>query len=64
MGEAKDMYGEMSYTLVYRFPKAVKSVTNENAIIDEDGKTVTLKMNFIDMIKSPEMMNLDVILED
>jgi len=64
MGEAKDMFSAMSYTLVYHFPKAVKSVTNDNAVISEDGKTVTLKMNFIEMIKSPEAMALDVVLED
>ena len=64
MGDAQDMFGAMNYTLVYHFPKDVKSVTNEKAVISEDGKTVTLKMNFIDMIKSPEMMTLDVILED
>ena len=64
MGEAKDMFGAMSYTLVYNFPKAVTSVTNTKATISEDRKTVTLKMNFIDMIKSPEMMTLDVVLED
>jgi len=64
MGEAKEMFESMSYTLVYNFPKAVKSVTNENAEISKDGKTVTLTMNFIEMIKSPEMMTLDVVLED
>lgn len=64
MGEAKDMFGAMSYTLVYHFPKPVKTVTNEKAVISDDGKTVTLKMNFIDMIKSPETMTLDVVLED
>lgn len=64
MGEAKDMFGAMSYTLVYRFPKAVKSITNKEAVVSEDGKTVTLKMNFIEMIKSPELMTLDVVLED
>jgi hypothetical protein len=64
MGEAKDMFGAMCYTLVYRFTKAIKSVTNDKAVISENGKTVTLKMNFIDMIKSPEMMTLDVVLED
>ena len=64
MGEAKDMFGAMSYTLIYHFPKAVKSVTNKNAMVSEDGKTVTLKMNFIDMIKSPETMTLDVGLEN
>ncbi|WCO01039.1 hypothetical protein [Psychroserpens ponticola] len=64
MGEAKDMFGAMSYTLIYRFPKTVKSVTNDKAVISENGKMVTLKMNFIDMIKSPETMTLDVVLED
>ncbi|WP_299338076.1 hypothetical protein [uncultured Psychroserpens sp.] len=64
MGEAKEMFESMSYTLVYNFPKPIKSVTNKNAEISNDGKTVTLKMNFIEMIKSPEMMTLDVVLED
>lgn len=64
MGESKEMFEAMSYTLVYRFPKKIKSVTNDNAMVSDDKKTVTLKMNFIDMIKSPEAMTLDVILED
>ena len=64
MGDSKDMFESMSYTLVYNFPKAVKSVSNKNAEISKDGKTVTLKINFIDMLKSPEQMTLDVILED
>jgi len=64
MGEMKEMFEEMSYTLVYNFPKKIKSVTNKNAKISGDGKTVTLKMNFIEMIKSPKDTNLDVVLED
>lgn len=64
MGESKEMFESMSYTLIYNFPKAVKSVTNKNAEISNDGKTVTLTMNFIDVIKSPELMTLDVVLED
>lgn len=64
MGEMKAMFEEMSYTLVYNFPKKVKSVTNNNAKISEDGKTVTLKMNFMEMVKSPKASNIDVVLED
>lgn len=64
MGEAKDMFEAMSYTLVYNFPKKIKSVSNDRAIIDKNGKTVRLKMNFMEMIKSPQGMNLDVVLED
>lgn len=64
MGEMKDMFTGMSYTLKYNFPKPVKSVSNENATITNGGKTVILKMNFMDMMKAPKDMNLNVVLED
>ncbi|MDO6596064.1 hypothetical protein Q4512_04000 [Oceanihabitans sp. 2_MG-2023] len=64
MGDSKEMFEAMSYTLVYNFPKKIKSVTNKNAVISSDKKSVSLKMNFIDMIKSPEAMTLDVELEE
>ena len=64
MGEAKAMFEAMTYTLKYNFPKPVKSVSNKGAEISDDGKTVTVKMNFIEMIKTPENMALDVVLED
>ena len=64
MGDSKAMFEAMSYTLVYNFPKNVKSVTNKNAVISDDKKTVTLKMNFIEMIKYPEQMAIDVELEE
>lgn len=63
MGEAKDMFESMSYTLVYHFPKPVATVSNKNAKISDDGKTVTLKMNFLDMIKSPEASTINVTLK-
>ena len=64
MVEAKDVFEAMTYTLVYKFPKKIKSVSNKRAEVDKDGNTVRLKMNFMEMIKSPEGMNLDVVLED
>lgn len=64
MGDSKTMFEAMSYSLVYNFPKKIKSVDNKNAVISEDKKSVTIKMNFIEMIKSPELMTLDVQLED
>ncbi|WP_452227993.1 MULTISPECIES: hypothetical protein [unclassified Lacinutrix] len=64
MGDSKEVFDAMSYTLVYTFPKEIKSVTNKNAVISDDKKSVTLKMNFIDMIKAPEKMALDVKLVD
>ena len=64
MPELKDKLEAITYTLVYNFPRTVKSVSNKGATISDNGKTVILKMNFIDMIKSPEMMTIDVVLED
>ncbi|MBU2939702.1 lipoprotein [Lacinutrix sp. C3R15] len=64
MGESKEVFEAMSYTLVYHFPKEIESVTNKNAVISADKKSVSLKMNFIEMIKSPEAMTLDVELKD
>jgi len=65
MGDSmKKMFESMSYTLLYRFPKKVASVSNKNAEISNNGKTVTLKLNFMEMINDPRIMALDVILED
>lgn len=66
-GEMKDfnkLFAGMTYTLKYSFPKAIQSVGNEKAVILEDGKTVILKANFMDMIKNPKLMDLQVTLED
>ena len=64
MGNMKEMFESMSYTLRYNFPKKVATVSNSEAKISEDGKTVTLKLNFMDMINDPKIMALDVVLED
>ncbi|WP_458627642.1 hypothetical protein [Winogradskyella sp. PC D3.3] len=42
----------------------MKSVSNENALISEDGKTVTYKVSWNTLKKDAALMNLDVILED
>lgn len=64
MGSMKSVFEEMSYTLVYNFPKQIKSVSNKNAKISNNKKTVSLKMNFMEMIKSPKETNLTVTLQD
>jgi len=64
MGEQADMFRNMTYTLKYNFPNKIKSVSNKNAKIQEDGKTVILKLNLIEMLKDPETMELDVELEE
>jgi len=65
MGEDyKELFDNMSYNLVYHFPKKVKSVSNKDAVISNNGKTVTLSLNFTDMVKNPNYNNLDIKLVD
>ncbi|HLT32340.1 MAG TPA: hypothetical protein VKZ98_00990 [Aquaticitalea sp.] len=58
------MFGGSNYKLNYIFPKPVKSVSNENAMLSQDRKTVTLEVGFMESLKDPELLNIEVILED
>jgi hypothetical protein len=60
-------YGAMKlvqvYSLKYHFPRKVKSVSNEKAIISSDKKAVTVEFQLSDFLKNPEMTNLEIVLE-
>ena len=62
--EGEETLNAMTYTLVYHFPKKIKSVSNKKAVISKDKKTLTLKQNYIAMIKNSELMTLKVVLKD
>jgi hypothetical protein len=65
MGDAfKEAFDLMSYNIVYHFPKKIKSTNHKDAVISEDGKTLTLKLKFLDLIEKPEISSLNVILEE
>ncbi|WP_431244311.1 hypothetical protein ACQ9BO_08185 [Flavobacterium sp. P21] len=52
-----------SYTLHYTFPRKIKSVSNEKAILSEDKKSLSLEFQLSDCLQNPEMTNLEVVLE-
>ncbi|MTH16453.1 hypothetical protein [Flavobacterium sp. LC2016-01] len=52
-----------SYTLKYYFPKRIKSVSNEKAILSSDKKSLTVEFQISDCYQNPEMTNLEVVLE-
>lgn len=52
-----------SYILKYHFPKKIKSVSNEKAIINADQKSLTLEFQLSDCVQNPELTNLEVVLE-
>lgn len=53
-----------TYTLKYHFPKRVKSTTAENATFTADGKTMIYEVSFLELMKNPSLLDLEVELED
>lgn len=51
------------YVLKYHFPRKIKSVSNANAKISDDKKSLELQFLISDCLQNPESTNLEVILE-
>ena len=51
------------YVLNYHFPRRIKSVSNTEAKISEDRKSVSLEFLLSDCLQNPELSNLKVVLE-
>lgn len=52
-----------TYVLKYHFPRKIKSVSNANAKISDDKKSLELQFLISDCLQNPESTNLEVILE-
>jgi len=53
-----------TYTFKYHFPRRVKKVNVEGATFSMDGRTMIYEVNFMDMLKRPESINLEIELEN
>lgn len=62
-GMAKMIFASSKYTLKYHFPKAVKSVSNPDALFSADRKTIIVEYPFTDYSENPEKLNLNVVFE-
>ncbi|ASV31012.1 hypothetical protein [Maribacter cobaltidurans] len=60
---AEMFLGGSTYTFKYHFPKRVKSTNVEKATFSMDGKTMIYEVNFLDMLKDPESIKIEVELE-
>jgi len=63
MEMVKGMLQSSTYTLNYKFPRKVKSVSNKNAVMSADKKTVTIVYPFLDYIDRPEAMSIEIEFE-
>ncbi len=53
-----------TYTLKYHFPRKVKSTTAEEATFSADGKTLIYEVSFLEMMKDPKLLDIEVELEE
>ncbi|RDY59240.1 hypothetical protein [Flagellimonas nanhaiensis] len=53
-----------TYKLKYHFPRRVKSTNAEGATFSADGKTLFYEVGFMDLMKNPAILDLEVELED
>lgn len=60
---AEMFMNSMRYTLKYTFPGKIKSTSIKDAEISSDGMTLKVERNFIDYFKDPDVLDLDVALE-
>ena len=63
MKQAEAFMGGANYTLKYTFPRKIKKVSNEEAIFSEDKKTIILQKPFLEYLKNPDVLDLEVELE-
>lgn len=52
------------YTLNYTFPKKIKKASNPNAVFSNNKKTIEIRTQFIEYLKDPNLLDLQVELED
>lgn len=63
LGMNKMIFASSTYVLKYNFPKKVKKVSNPNASVSEDRKTVTIEYPFTEYMENPTKMGLEVEFE-
>lgn len=63
-GQFEELFKSTFYTMTYTFPKPIKSVSNKDAVLSEDKKTMTLKTDLNAVSDDPSLMNLEVVLEN
>lgn len=53
----------MTYKIKYTFPRKIKNSSVEDATYSLDGKTIEMQRTFLEYMKNPDMMDLEIELE-
>jgi hypothetical protein len=57
---AKSMLKDMTYKIIFRFPKKVSNFSNKEAKLSDDKKTVTLESNLLDIMDKKKSLSNEV----
>ena len=57
------MLSGSTYTLRIHFPRRVKSANTDEATLSMDGKTLIRQVEFLDYLRDPAILDLEVVLE-
>jgi len=63
LGSAEMFLSSSRYTFKYHFPRRVKSTNIEEATFSMDGKTMIHEVDFLEMMRDPESIVIEVELE-
>lgn len=55
---------EIKYKLKYTFPRKIKSATLTEVLLSDDGRTLELEKSFLDYFKNPDILDLEIELEN
>lgn len=59
----KSMLTESTYTINYKFPKKIKSVSNKTAVIGDDKQSLSVTYKLLDYLDNPTQLGLQVEFE-
>lgn len=57
-------FSSSKYKLQYTFPRKIKATNREEATFSADGKTLYYEVGFMDYLKNPDVLDIEVELED
>ncbi len=63
MASVESFMGAMIYKIKYTFPRKIKSASVDDALYSSDGKTIEFERSFVESIKNPDVLDLEVKLE-
>ena len=61
---AESFMSGVRYTLKYTFPRKIKSASADDARLTLDGRTIELDRSFLAFMRDPDLLDLEVELED